>query len=81
MPKRPQPEPDPTDRLISLGEALTEFYNDQMAKAAREGQRLGALDMYAARPAPKGWPGTQWPCNCGKSGAHESTIECLGGVR
>lgn len=65
MPTQPQPEPDPTDRLISLGEALTEFYNDQMAKAAREGQRLGTVSV----------------CNCGKSGAHESTIECLGGVR
>ena len=28
------------DRLISLGDALEEFYRNQMAKAAREGQRL-----------------------------------------
>jgi hypothetical protein len=46
-----QPQPTPNDRMISLGDALEEFYRDQMAKASREGQRLG-LDS-PTTPLPK----------------------------
>jgi hypothetical protein len=38
------PSSGPDDRLISLGDALEEFYKNQMARAALEGQRLG-LDL------------------------------------
>jgi hypothetical protein len=37
----PEPQPDPNDRMIRLGDALEEFYAEQMTKAALEGQRLG----------------------------------------
>lgn len=59
------PQPDPNDRMIRLGDALEEFYAQKLADVALESQRLGTVSV----------------CNCGKSGAHESTIECRGGVR
>jgi len=70
------PQPNPTDRMIRLGDALEEFYAEQMAKAAREGQRLTAV--YPAKDAVSN-PVRE--CNCGKSGSHPRTIECLGGVQ
>lgn len=43
----------PEDRLISLADALEEFYREQMAKAGREGQRLGGLLDGPTQPLPK----------------------------
>lgn len=34
----------PNERLVSLADALEEFYREQMAKAAREGRRI-AVDL------------------------------------
>jgi hypothetical protein len=44
--------PTPTDRMVSLHDALEEFYAKQMADAAREGQRLAVAIDPPTTPLP-----------------------------
>lgn len=45
-----QPQPTPNDRMISLGDALEEFYRDQMAKAGRDDSPTTPLPEIKERP-------------------------------